>query len=301
MRPFRRDSAVLHGHPLRKLYSGSYTVLFPGVLIHASVPLSLVTRARAALLASPPGAVLSHQTAARLWHGSVPDDHAIHLSYAKDVKSAIAGITTHRFRAPFGRGLRHGLPVTSPEQTITHLARHLGLVDLVALADSFVRRGHLTPAGLAAYARDLTTQGASTTRRVAQLCRTDVDSAPETRVRLLLIFAGLPEPVVNHPILRPDGTVQYRLDLAYPIVRLAIEYDGRWHEAPAERLHDQARRADLRARGWTVIVLTSPDLYDDTAETIAALAQVLHIHGIVASPAVGEEWRKYFAERGLVA
>ena len=51
----------------------------------------------------------------------------------------------------------------------------------------------------------------------------------------------------------------YRLDLAWPQLRIALEYD--WHAAHAGRAaEDEARRADLRARGWIVVVVRKEDL-----------------------------------------
>ncbi len=48
----------------------------------------------------------------------------------------------------------------------------------------------------------------------------------ETRLRLLLVLAGLPEPTVNVIVRGPDGEWLRRFDLCYPIFRLVVEYDG---------------------------------------------------------------------------
>ena len=58
-----------------------------------------------------------------------------------------------------------------------------------------------------------------------------------------------------------DGVPTYRLDLAYPHARIAIEYDGRdHHTSAADRA---ARRGSTclapRAHGWTVIVVDASD------------------------------------------
>jgi hypothetical protein len=71
-------------------------------------------------------------------------------------------------------------------------------------------------------------------RRSASLARKGVDSPQETRLRLLLVLAGLPEPRVNLLLRGRDGSWRRRYDLAYELLRLIIEYDGRQHAENAQ-------------------------------------------------------------------
>ena len=76
-----------------------------------------------------------------------------------------------------------------------------------------------------------------------------VDSVPETALRLLMVLAGLPEPAGGHPYpMTPTESIRYRIDLGFEGVRLAIEYDGRWHDTDEQReaRRGQARRAQHR-------------------------------------------------------
>ena len=59
------------------------------------------------------------------------------------------------------------------------------------------------------------------------------------------------------PIVVIDGVPTYRIDLAYPRHRIAIEYDGEeFHDrTPGQRHHDKKRREWLERHGWTVIVV----------------------------------------------
>ena len=78
---------------------------------------------------------------------------------------------------------------------------------------------------------------------------------------MLLIEQGFPLPEVNFRILSPAGRELYRLDLAWPSLRIAVEYDG--HAAHADRdEQDAARDDDLRRRGWIVVHATAADLAD---------------------------------------
>ncbi|WP_222263215.1 endonuclease domain-containing protein [Modestobacter marinus] len=74
------------------------------------------------------------------------------------------------------------------------------------------------------------------------------ESPPESRLRVLLTMAGLP-PVPQWSVRRADGVFIARVDLAYPAVRLAVEYDGAWHGEPGQLGRDRRRLNALVAAG----------------------------------------------------
>ena len=66
---------------------------------------------------------------------------------------------------------------------------------------------------------------------------------------------------------------RYRIDLAYPELRLAIECDGfRWHAQRSDWDADRRRQNDLVAQGWRVLRLTAA-MSDD--EIIAAIRSLV--------------------------
>ena len=85
----------------------------------------------------------------------------------------------------------------------------------------------------------------------------------ESRVRMLLVFAGLPEPAVNHVIRRRDGEWLWRFDMCYPRPKIAVEYDGQQHLDTPRRRQDLLRREQLERDGWLFIVFVSDDVYVD--------------------------------------
>jgi hypothetical protein len=90
------------------------------------------------------------------------------------------------------------------------------------------------------------------------LAREGVDSPQETRLRLLLVLGGLPEPRVNLIIRGRDGSWRRRYDLAYEHLRLIIEYDGRKHaEDSRQWLTDIFRREELDQMRWRLVIVTS--------------------------------------------
>lgn len=76
------------------------------------------------------------------------------------------------------------------------------------------------------------------------------------------------------------GVERYRLDFAWPELRIAIEYDGyEAHEGRRER--DAARDADLRRRGWIVIRATIDDLHDPSG-LLAEIDRAFRRRGLAA-------------------
>lgn len=292
--PFLAKEASSLGISERRLRSPEYRQVLHGVLIRADVPDTLVVRSRAALLLAPPGSVLSHWTAARLWGGTTPDDPWIHLTLLARSHVRVGGIRHHRHRHLLEITRRHGMPVTSPLQTFGHLARGTSLTDLVALGDSLVRKQRFSIPDLLAYTALWSGQCRHAAVAAARLVREGVDSAPETHLRLLMVLAGLVEPEVNIVIHDADGQVRYRLDLGFRAQRLAIEYDGRWHNTPEQQAHDEIRRAELRDQGWSFVVVTAEDLYGDPGVLLHCLATAMAEHGIPVPARFSDEWRPFF-------
>ena len=112
-------------------------------------------------------------------------------------------------------------------------------------------------------------KGARLARRAAGLVRRGVDSAMETRVRLLIVLAGLPEPQVNFIVRGEDGGLAAAVR---PLLSRA-EADRRIRRAAGtsgtrlEWHRDIQRREWMDAHGWRIIVVTSDDVFTDPAAT----------------------------------
>ncbi|MGO2749333.1 MAG: endonuclease domain-containing protein [Pseudoclavibacter sp.] len=103
------------------------------------------------------------------------------------------------------------------------------------------------------------TIGASRLRLALPQIREGVESPRETATRLALIDAGFPEPVVAHEVFQ-RGRFLGRVDLAYPELRIAIEYDGKHHWTEQQALKDIARINRIQQAGWLVIRVTRQQL-----------------------------------------
>jgi len=117
----------------------------------------------------------------------------------------------------------------------------------------------------------------------------------ETRLRVLIVLAGLPEPTVNHTIRNDSGDVVMRFDLSYPAIRLAIEYDGRQHaESDQQWGSDIERREALDRGGWRLLVVRAKDIYVTPAQTLGRIVAVLHELGVPVRRELRPDWSRHF-------
>ncbi|MDQ4132342.1 MAG: endonuclease domain-containing protein [Actinomycetota bacterium] len=95
------------------------------------------------------------------------------------------------------------------------------------------------------------------------------DSDLETRVLRLVAASALDLPVQQYRVRLAGRT--YRIDLAYPDIKLAVELDG-WdaHRSRSAFEHDRARANALVVAGWTVIPFTSRFTDAEILDCIAA-------------------------------
>lgn len=293
--PVRRADALRSGTSdwaLRR----KHVALFRGIHVDATAPVTLLMRVEAALVVSSAGSYVSHHTAGRLWGGIVPDDPDIHVTSARS-RTRRRGIAAHRAKKGQTVVLRHGFRTTSPVQTFLDLAQRLVLVDLVVFGDSLVKAGRTTPSDLQSAAQALTGPYSQLARQAAALVRSGVDSAMETRLRLLIVLAGLPEQTVDHRVHDASGRLLYRFDLAYPEWGLIIEYDGRQHaESSAQWRADIGR--DEQLDDWKVrrLVIVAEDVYRTPARTLSRITKAMQAVGMQVSP-LSDEWRRHFPSR----
>lgn len=291
--PFLRSQAPhLSDGRLRR----RHRALFHGVYVTRDLPVTDLVLAEAALLTAEPGSYVSHHTAARLLGGVVPHDPDVHVT-SRRLRVKGSGLTGHRAKAGQQVVRWRGLRLTSPTQTFLDLAHCLTLVDLVVLGDSLVRLRRTTPEQLVAAAGQKAAPYARHARRAASLVRSGVDSPMETRLRLLIVLAGLPEPEVDHRVHDQDGTLLRRYDLSYLPHRLIIEYDGRQHAESDEQWRgDIGRDEVLDDQGIRRLVVVARDIYSTPARTLQRISKAMRAAGMCVPP-LRDEWSRHFPSR----
>jgi len=66
---------------------------------------------------------------------------------------------------------------------------------------------------------------------------------------------------------------QYRADLAYPALKLAVEVDGSFHRSVLRRDGDRARDEALLTIGWRTLRLTPREIEGSPAAVVAKLRE----------------------------
>lgn len=234
-----------------------------------------LAREVAALLACGPGAVLSHLSAAALWHLLPFRDGDIDVTVAGRDCGRRAGVRVHRVRHlhEADASQRDRVPTTGAARTLLDIAESLTKRDLDrALNEALVQR--LTSE--AALRRLL---DASTGRRGARALREALDGAEgpsltrseaERRLLELLRAGGLPLPETNATL---GG---YEVDALWRDARLVLEVDGyAFHNTRAAFERDRERDARLQALGYRVIRVTWRQIADRPEAVLVRLTQLL--------------------------
>lgn len=279
---------VLAGRRFRRVYRSVY--------VRADLPDTVQLRLDAVRLLVP-SAVASHHTAASLRALPVPPDVQVHITVPDPATyPRITGIRSHVAPLLDAVQLVAGRPVLSVPRTLTDLAAvGVGLVDLVAFGDAAVRRGWTTTEHLLVETERSAGRGCRVARRAAALVRPRVDSPMETRLRLLLVLAGLPEPDTGQNVYDETGWVA-TTDLQYPNYRIAIEYDGDHHRIERRRWrHDKVRCRRLRDLGWELLECTADDVLHYPLRTLDWVYDRLHrVHHPDAPAELGGAWREHW-------
>ncbi|MFG6476477.1 endonuclease domain-containing protein [Microbacterium sp. P06] len=238
-----------------------------------------------------PGQFYSHTTAAELWGAPLPSSQTgppLHVAVeAPRSAPRRPGVIGHSLRVESLLPLRtaDGLPVAAPPEMWCQLATILTREDLLAVGD-FLVSGKRTDRGREpalcslrelrdAACRNRGSRGSSAMAWALPLIRTGVDSRPESHLRLVLVEAGLPEPLVAPPINVGAERILHP-DLAYMEERVAIEYEGDGHRVDRARWRrDIERREAFEAAGWRVIRVTADDLYVAPTRLLARIRRIL--------------------------
>lgn len=252
--PFRGSAALASGVLTRSvLYGPRFRRLFPDVHVTATTKVDFALLSRAAHVLVAPHGVLAGYSAAQVLGApcAPPDAPAEVLLLSGYRRRPCPGLAVHRDTIdPSDVITENGLRVTTPACTAAHLARWAAdLTEAVVAVDALCRAHELDPACvLHAPAGG---RGVGRLTEVVRLADRRSQSPMESRIRIAIQQAGLPVPVSQHQVT--VGGHCYDLDLAYPELKIAIEYNGAEHRT-ADRAHrDLIREQLLVAAGWKIM------------------------------------------------
>lgn len=268
----RSDLLAAHGRMWLRhaIGQGRLRPMWRGVVVDSARLADTWTRAAAALLTTGSRAVITGPTAAAL-HGCTSVDTArthVLLPYGCGTRSR-AGLAVHHggFLGDDVVELA-GLRTLGLERVAAELLCSSRPQDGLAVADEVLRMAgddheHARREIGRRIAARADPRGTVRGAGVLDLASPRAESAPESRLRMALIEHGFPVPEVNFWVLDLAGEQVCRVDLAWPSLRIAVEYDGYAAHVGREEL-DEARAEDLRARGWIVVRVDRHDARDLT-------------------------------------
>ena len=107
-------------------------------------------------------------------------------------------------------------------------------------------------------------------------------SRPESLLRVILIRAGFPEPVLNLQVTDGLGRPVSMADLCWPGFRVLVEYEGDSHRtSPSKFRSDITRGERYQDGGWFQLRASASDVFGDPNPFIGRLARRLTERGWV--------------------
>lgn len=255
-----------------------WLALRPGVYAVAGMPPTREQALLAVALAVDGVVAVSHRSAAAMWGmKGVEEPEVVHVVTDLGRWARLHGVMGHRSGALFQEDLTRfrGIPVTSRARTVVDLSGELSLAQLGRVLDDALRHG----LSLDAVRRCAGRLGPAPGRRMSLVHTLLAERLPgydpgdsdlETRVLRLLVTAG--QPVPRQQLTVGVGKRKFRLDLAYPDVRVGIELDGWAAHGGFTAFHqDRERDALLASAGWVVTHFSARTSDSEIVAAVAAL------------------------------
>jgi very-short-patch-repair endonuclease len=274
--PFLGSEALRDGRLTRHRLRTGFVALHRDVYLAAGEDVTPVVRAKACWLRSRRRGVLAGFSASAL-HGSRwidPDRPAEIIDTNR--RPDPAAVVWEESIGDDEICLIDGVRVSIPARTALDLARHHPPRVSVAAVDALIHASGLAMPEIASLARRY--RGRRGMRRAqAALALVDpgAESPKETWLRLLLIRSGLPRPRTQIPIYDQWGRAEAYLDMGWPELKVAVEYDGEHHRTDRRQYVRDIRRAEmLDDLGWIVVRVVAGDRPEQiVARVRAAMAR----------------------------
>ncbi|BBY27895.1 endonuclease domain-containing protein [Mycolicibacterium sediminis] len=253
--------ALATGDVTRRDLRRRYTKVHRNVYAPNGVELTAIDRARAAWLWSDRRAILvGHSAAALLGSKWIPADLPAEVVHAR--RGAPNGIAVRSNCIRDDELRRVGeIRCTTAARTGYDLGRRLSLELGVIRIDALLNATRVPASEIEAVAaRYPGARGIRRLRMALDLVDGGAESPQETRLRLLLVDAGLPRPETQIPVTE-NGRVKRRIDMGWSRWSVGVEYDGEQHfTGPEDYANDIDRLEYLANRGWTIVRVSARQL-----------------------------------------
>jgi very-short-patch-repair endonuclease len=262
---FSRDQARAAGFTpsarTRRVSRGTWELVLPGVHGVVGSASSLHRSAMAAALWAGHGSLISHGTAAALWgmDGARTGKVELWVPLPRDPRHELVIVHRGQRLDRADRTMLGPIPITTPVRTLIDVSARLEDARLLNAMEDAIRRGLVKADRLAARLAALRHSGRPGAGRLAELLAARhgpaLESQLEARVWLLLQRSGLPLPQRQYWVSLAGR--RYRLDFAWPELRVGLECDGWEHHGRRSAFApDRARLAEFASARWHVLPVT---------------------------------------------
>jgi hypothetical protein len=275
--------ALADGSLTRRDLMRSFTKVHRNVYARNDVELTPLDRAHAAWLWSRRRATLvGHSASALLGSQWIPDNAPVELAHSR--RPAARGITVRSSKIGDDEVCTvGGINCTTPARTAYDLGRRVPLDTGVIRIDALLNATRASIPQVESIAlRYPGARGIRRLRGALDLADAGAESPQETRLRLLLVRAGLPRPVTQIPVTNDRGRVVRRIDMGWPEWMMGAEYDGEQHWTnPATHAEDIERLEFLAAKGWTIVRVSARQLRYQPAVVVERVRTALQRAGFL--------------------
>jgi hypothetical protein len=255
----------------------------PGVYARRGLQLTALDRAEAAWLWSNREAVLVGNSAAAL------------LGTKWLSPDAPAEVGRLRYPSPHGIVVRSGviaddeiltvgeIACTTAARTAYDLGRRLVPLERAVVGiDALLKATRVPASAVGAIAsRYPGARGIRHLREALDLVDAGAESPQETRLRLLLVLSGLPQPVTQIAVRDQYGRIVRRIDMGWPQWMVGVEYDGEQHFTDPDAYAGDIERLEfLASRGWTIVRVSSRHLRCRPRAVVIRVSRALSANGM---------------------
>jgi hypothetical protein len=265
--PLLGRQAVRRGEISAWRLQRDYRAIYRNVYLSKDATLTALTRARAAWLWSAGDSTMTGLSAAAVL-GTKWLDAGEPAELRRVNRHSPPGIVVRSYDLDAREAVVHnGIRITTPERTAFDIGRSMSANRSIPILDALAHATHFKVADVVALAvANPGTRGIRRLQSVLKLVDGGAESPQESRVRLLLVRAGMPPPATQIEFTDEFGTARIRVDMGWREWRVAVEYDGIQHWSDRyQRSWDIDRIAMLEAMGWAVVrisaeMLSRPDV-----------------------------------------
>lgn len=253
-RPFTRARARQEKVSPGVLRGPGVRAIVPGIYLSAEVEPTLALQLSAFLAVLPAETAVDGVTALHHWGVEVGEVTPYRYVTTAVYRSKRAAVRVRRVsELPACRG-----SVVAPVAALVAAKCELGLRDLVVAGDWLVRAERASLDEVRDGLQGATGQHSRRAHRAGELVRQGAESPRETRLRLLVVLSGLPEPECNVE-LGDEWFFIARVDLYLRAWNIALEYEGDHHRTDARTYGNDLHRYERLAAAGVLAVRVSKE------------------------------------------